>query len=460
LINNQVDSLTLKYFLFDDGQGCRIDTIKTYDFRQPPLVGFVPLDESYCQNDPSVALFGIPVAGEYFLDNWQVINGNLLNFSNLLTGEHTLTYKASDGFCNNESVQHFKVNAVPLVIIENADTLICTNDQPLTIITNRADGTFYPEKFDSGVINPALTDIGSNLIIYEVAENGCIGVDEQIFIVAPIPILLLQDPIYTCEPYTKTMFNFSTSFFDFSSRWTFPDGVYQDNRVYFLHDFITSGHKEVKLEVTDEFGCIADTTFYTDIPPLNQSFILLSDSISQTQEPITFISGSSSPLLSTLWLFGDGASSSDSIAEHEYYDEGIYTILLSTIDKYGCSDTAEAKALIKDPLDIHFTVINLFPNPTKDILKGEFYTPISTSIWITVFSMDGLTRHTFYLQDGETFNAGRQPFEIDIEDLPEGMYILQFHAGNDDINGSYFYQQGELIYENLDHLRYLKFIKL
>ncbi len=459
LIPSQIDNFTIEYSSIDD-QGCIVDTMKIYNLLQLPDVVFVPLESTYCQNDAPVTLFGIPSLGSFTLENGSSFGNNILDFSLISPGYHELTYLATDGYCSNQSTQDFTVKLVPNVIIYNPDTNICSNGVPVDIITNRHDGNFFPTVYSSGIIDPSISNIGSHHIVYSVTENDCTGSDEMIFSIVPPPIIILKDPIYSCEPYTLTMFNFSTSITEVNSTWQFPDGLILDNQTNFTHDFQSSGQKDVTLTVTNDFGCISKSPFVVFVPAVNESYIHLSDSIAETHDSIMFSSGSTTPLISTLWLFGDGAISSDSMTYHSYQKEGVYNILLSTIDKYGCSDTATARTLIKDPLDIHFQVTNLYPNPVRDILEGEFYTPISSSIWVTVFSMDGKLCNTYSLQEGEPFSAGKGRFKIPIGYLPPGMYVLSFSSSTDILNGPYYYDKGELIYEKLDHLAYLKFIKL
>jgi hypothetical protein len=459
-IDSNIDSLFLEYMTEDD-QGCIVDTSLKIEFRTPPSVRFIDLDTSYCQGEDPVTLFGIPNDGEYTLKNDEIINNRILNFDSIDTGDNSVTYTVYDGFCYNNSTQPFFLYSKPPASLDNQDTIICKNGNPVPIEISPIYTDYKIDPFKSGIIYPDSLEIGSYTVIYSVTDGyGCKASDQKVFNIVPPPIAVALSPLYLCDPYTLTMFNFSTGLEGVSSTWSFPNGIKQTNETSFDHDFRTSGEKEYSLHIVDGNNCSVDSFYSAYVPPVNESSINISDSIVETLDTIIFIASSTSPLISTVWLFGDGHTSDDSIAQNTYRDEGIFTILLSTIDNYGCSDTVSKRVLIKDPLDVHFQLIKQYPNPVSDKLFIEFYTPVESSIIITVYSIDGILRKSFPIQNGEPFNSGRHTIELDTKDLSQGIYVLGFFRASTSLNGPYNYEQGELIYEKLDHLSYLKFIKL
>lgn len=66
--------------------------------------------------------------------------------------------------------------------------------------------------------------------------------------------------------------------------------------------------------------------------------------------------------------------------------------------------------------------INLYPNPTSDYLNIDFEVGESTKLTTELYSTDGALIRS--INNGEL--AGQQQFQIDIQDLPQGIYFVRF----------------------------------
>lgn len=453
-----LDSIHFK-FVAEDSNGCSVDTSFSVDFRQPPLIDFIPLDPAYCSNDLEVHFIGLPRGGEYFLNNNIKLDG-VLNFAQATEGVNFVTYIAHDNFCFDSITKPFTLIAAPDVKIVDFDTTICTNDASITLSSNYQNAIFKPDLFDGGVISPNDSLLGSYILACEVEENGCVGRDVKNIIFYPHPELLLNPPVYSCEPHTLTFLNFSSSPFEFCNNWTFTNDNFINNKTNFDYPFNNAGDHNIHLNIEDINGCKVDTSFSVIVPEVNFTFIEIQDSVVLTYDSIEFISGSNNQLINSFWQFGDGAVSGDSAIIHSYSEEGIYMVWLTTIDEYGCYGTSTQRVLVKDPLDLHFQIVNSYPNPTNSSVFIEFYLPEDDTISIFLVSELGHVLKPFTSVDGVSFHAGFNKYELDIHDFPTATYFIMLVSKNELLNGPYYFKTGELKFEKLEHLKFLKVIKI
>ncbi len=113
--------------------------------------------------------------------------------------------------------------------------------------------------------------------------------------------------------------------------------------------FPNAGTYQSSLIVTDANGC-QDTAFQsvTVHPPLVADFTV-SDSTGCAQGPIDFFDLSNSPstVVSWLWDFGDGQSSTSASPTHVYDSVGTYDVTLLVVDQFGCQDSLTKPNLIQ-----------------------------------------------------------------------------------------------------------------
>jgi gliding motility-associated-like protein len=133
--------------------------------------------------------------------------------------------------------------------------------------------------------------------------------------------------------------------------WNYGDGS-RDTLIAppFTHFYTVSGSYNVSLKTIDAVGC-ADSTINTQtiiiskpVATFNQSDTIVCPGIN-----ITFSNTSTGPTLTYAWNFGDGTTTTDKDPIHAFAMEGIYHVLLTITDLYGCVDTVSKNIHVAPP---------------------------------------------------------------------------------------------------------------
>jgi len=162
----------------------------------------------------------------------------------------------------------------------------------------------------------------------------------------------------------------------FSQQWQFGDG-FDTVSYHTSHSYKTVDSFMIKLLIISDWGCKDSILKKVIVHPEQTTSFNLSDSNVCVGEAISLTNTSSNNTgaLSYLWYFGDGDTSHAIDPQHSYKTDGTFTILLFTINKFGCIDSANHK-------------VNVFPLPTagftidKDIqcLRDNSFKLISSSL--------------------------------------------------------------------------------
>ncbi|MFQ5711223.1 MAG: PKD domain-containing protein [Candidatus Geothermarchaeales archaeon] len=126
--------------------------------------------------------------------------------------------------------------------------------------------------------------------------------------------------------------------------WDFGDGA-AGTGVNPTHTYTSPGTYTVKLTVMDDRGATAsDETKATISPPPNkppEADFTYTPTEPTTADTVEFTDASNDPdgsIVSWLWDFGDGSTSTDQNPKHRYGDDGAYTVKLTVTDDDGASD--------------------------------------------------------------------------------------------------------------------------
>jgi len=126
-------------------------------------------------------------------------------------------------------------------------------------------------------------------------------------------------------------------------QWDFGDGG-TSNLPVPTHTYTSSGSFTASLIITTQTGC-RDTAFQTIVvtacgPNCRANF----SAVVNMTDPCTYVftdrSTSSTLIASRQWDFGDGNTSSQTVATHTYAGDGNYRVRLIIADTSGCIDTA------------------------------------------------------------------------------------------------------------------------
>jgi gliding motility-associated-like protein len=123
--------------------------------------------------------------------------------------------------------------------------------------------------------------------------------------------------------------------------WNFGDGTIDSTSPPpYSHTYAASGVYVVTLTVKDNYGCTDLFTIPTSIVIAQPKANFDSpDTVSCVGKPIQFNNTSTGSNLQYQWQFGDGSQDVVLNPIHNYSAIGLYTVSLSIIDQYGCTDT-------------------------------------------------------------------------------------------------------------------------
>lgn len=128
----------------------------------------------------------------------------------------------------------------------------------------------------------------------------------------------------------------------------------------------------------------------------------------------------SSSIIERFWEFGDGNTSKEESPVHQYYQQGFYTVTLTTIDSLGCRNTRQKANYIEVDYQVNLIVPNAF-TPNGDGINDFFKIEqkMLQTIQIEIFDRWGnmvfRSNDLSFRWDG---SIGGQP-------LPEGTYVYQ-----------------------------------
>ncbi|MFZ5553391.1 MAG: T9SS type A sorting domain-containing protein [Bacteroidota bacterium] len=155
-----------------------------------PDAGFSGLDSSYCENEPASTLVPVTTGGNF---NGTGVSGNLFDPSSSGTGNFSVTYIVSNGFCTDSSVQTTDVYPLPAVpVIQLMIDSLYTNSSAVsyqwylngTILTGETNA--YHVAQQNGNYEVEITD-----------SNGCSSVSA----IFPLVNLTVNEAYFNNEIY-------------------------------------------------------------------------------------------------------------------------------------------------------------------------------------------------------------------------------------------------------------------
>jgi hypothetical protein len=179
----------------------------------------------------------------------------------------------------------------------------------------------------------------------------------------------------------------------------------------------------VNISVTDQNGCIATNSVTINEPP---------------------------PLIVNISQFGNILDAGAGFASYQWLDDnlnpingatsqqftpqttGEYSVLVT--DANGCSATSFSIMFIADGIAEINTLLNIYPNPTKDKLNIQYEGFGITSLIILDVSGN------IVLQKNDILSAGENTLQLNLLYLPKGMYVLQLISDKKIINHSVILQ--------------------
>jgi len=142
-----------------------------------------------------------------------------------------------------------------------------------------------------------------------------------------------------------------------------------------VYKYKKEGNYDVLLIIRDNHGCYDTVDSTVTVNPSPISAFIIIDNISNMTGKIQ-LRNKSEGADSYFWDFGNGYSSTDEDPYVTYKEDGTYTIMLISVNHFGCADTSYFKY---DLLFKGLYVPNAF-SPTSDIQGVNVFKPVGINL--------------------------------------------------------------------------------
>lgn len=122
------------------------------------------------------------------------------------------------------------------------------------------------------------------------------------------------------------------------------------------------------------------------------------------------------------WDFGDGTTSTEMNPTHTYLAEGVYSVCVTSVNIYGCSDTYCEEVMV-GTVDITnlSNDLTISPNPANNYITVNYSGVINSDLIITIKNVTGTIVST------TTSNAPTTT--LDLQSLASGIYFIELNNG-------------------------------
>lgn len=244
-----------------------------------------------------------------------------------------------------------------------------------------------------------ITNYVHKITVYVTDENGCVdSLSKNVVVSLPHANFNLDSlksynlnitNTASCPPVIGYYSNESTSYGTFTSNWDFYNGVHS----VFTNPsttFYFAGQYSLRLEITDQYGCIDDTILPDYLVIGGPSVIpLITPGFDPCDNAFIFDTLSGNNISNLSWDFGNGQSTTNLPDSISYPEAGTYYPVLTVTDASGCS------VPYKDTLIVSADIVTA--NYTVTPSTAEMGTPITFTDNST--SSNPLTHWDWYFGD-------------------------------------------------------------
>ncbi len=347
--------------LVADRFGCEDSLVKRQYIRlQPPVADFALSTTAGCTGT-AVAFTDKSTSDTTFSTYlWDFGDGNISTAANpshtyQTPGVYSLRLTVTDAKgCSDTEVlpNAISISAGPVVNYQLSDTAGCT---PLLVqFTDQSSAlagirTWRWSMGNGGIAagpNPmrVYSNPGRYQVVLTVTDSiGCqSALSREVNVYAPPAADFTADDSLGCAARQIHFFDLSASQSGLTSwQWDFGDGS-SSTQQFPNHIYQNNGDYDVKLIVTDRFGC-SDLLLKREYIRLDAPDAAFSLNQNQgcTGLNVAFrdLSLSDTTIVSWHWDFGDGSTSGRANPTHYFGNSGVYSISLTVVDAKGCSDT-------------------------------------------------------------------------------------------------------------------------
>lgn len=333
-----------------DAVGCSATDEVEVDVVPLPVVD-AGMDLTLCDQPIEEVLSGFsPQTGPAGAGSWSGtgITDPAGSFLSPGTGVYTLTYTFTDnGGCSDTDA--ITVTVVdPVVADAGLDQSICLNAgeyvlqgfTPATGVTWSGPGVVDSD----GSFDPLAVGEGSYTLTLEFGSGTCFTTDDVTLTVLPLPVLEVpDDPVFCGNDGVSELGSFSPA----GGQWEGTGIV--DAVLGNFDPAIGEGSYPVFYWYTDPATGCADTSNVTvNVSPVPVADFTV-DAQGCTNAPAN-IQNASTGATSYAWNFGDGGASILQAPDYTYSDEGVFDIVLTVTNAFGCVDThVETNEIVHPP---------------------------------------------------------------------------------------------------------------
>ena len=325
------------------------------------------------------------------------------------TTTYTVTGTNTAG-CTGTATVSVTVNPLPSVTATASPATICNGAS--TVLTASGANTY---SWNTGGNTASITVTPSSTTTYTVTGTTTAGCTST----ASITINVIQSPVVD---YSTTQSHCGQSDGNIMTNVTggIPPYIYQWSNGANTSNLNNISAGNYTLTVSDSNGCSSYISIILSDAPMPQANFAPKPQITTIDDPIIYFENYSIGASSYQWDFGDGYSSTDYSPSHKYDLPGVYYVVLSVSDQYGCTDTVGGEIIIRDIFTIYLP--NTFTPNENDL--NDRYIIIGNNIDPSYFEMRIFNRwgkELFYTTD---INQGWNG-NFNGEPVPEGVYVVK-----------------------------------
>jgi len=404
-----------------DSQGCTASASVLITVTPSPSLTVTASPQNICVGQNSIL-----TANGSSTYSWST-GGSTSSITVTPTTTTTYTVTGSSGVgCSGTATVSVTVNPLPTVSIDPSQSSICSGTSVILTANSDISGTSFI--WSNNISGNNITVIPSTTTTYAVTgttNQGCTGT-------ASVTINVSQPPIID---YTTTQSHCGQSDGNIITNVTggIPPFIYQWSNGANTSNLNNIPAGNYNLTITDANGCSSTINITLVEASKPQANFAPKPQITTIDDPIIYFENYSIGASSYQWDFGDGYSSTYFSPTHAYDFPGVYHVVLSVSDQYGCVDTVGANIIINDITNIFLP--NAFTPNGNNI--NELYNIMGTGIDPSTFEMrifDRWGKQLFYTTDYSaswdgTYNG---------EPVPQGSYIIAIKYSNKN-NGNKYY---------------------
>lgn len=268
-------------------------------------------------------------------------------------------------------------------------------------------------------VSPSTT----TLYIVKATDNCSNSVSDSLLLkVNKLPVIKIA-PLAAedCKFVAFTFKDTAAANSNYSYVWDLGDGTTSTYKTP-THTYNQSGVYVIKTTVTSNKGCVASQTTSCSVTvyPSPRAGFMMFPAVATTLNPtISFVNGSQFAT-KYLWQFGDGSTSTLANPEHTYKNKGQYKVKLTSVNNYGCLDTASNILEIKP--EFSYYIPNAF-TPNGDRVNDEFKGDGQEMTAITMTIFDRWGEMIFKTDDINTGWDGRANYGDEV--AQQGIYVYR-----------------------------------